>query len=132
MLIGLKFLCANKCQVDNENETLKIRIRNQAETTVPIYAGDRLEPPTDERACVLQIEDEIEEPVVSNEVFEKNNEDVKEIVELAAWDLQESQIKEKLSSLIGIYRDVFALAKDPLGTAIQTEHFIDTNDHPAL
>ena len=53
-----------------------------------------------------------------------------EIVELAASDLQESQIKEKLSSLIGIYRDVFALAKDPLGTAIGTEHFIDNNDNP--
>ena len=53
-----------------------------------------------------------------------------EIVELATSDLQDSQIKEKLSSLIGIYRDVFALAKDPLATAIGTEHFIDTNDNP--
>ena len=130
VLIGLKFLCDNKCQVDIENETLKIRIRDQAETTVPLYVGDRLEPPTDERACVLQIEDEIEEPDVSNEVLEKNDEDVNEIVELAASDLQDSQIKEKLSSLIGIYRDVFALAKDPLGTAIGTEHSIDTNDNP--
>ena len=104
VLIGLKFLCDNKCQVDIENETLKIRIRDQAETTVPlyVYVGDRLEPPTDERACVLQTEDEIEEPVVSNEVLEKNEEDVNEIVELAASNLQDSQIKEKLSSLIGI------------------------------
>ena len=53
-----------------------------------------------------------------------------EIVELAASDLQDSQIKEKLSSLIGIYRDVFALAKDPLGTAIGTEFSVDTNDNP--
>ena len=96
------------------NETLKIRIRDQAETTVPLYVGDHLEPPTDERACVLQTKDKIEEPVVSNEVLEKNDEDVNEIVDLAASDLQDSQIKEKLSSLIGIYRDVFALAKDPL------------------
>ena len=130
VLIGLKFLCDNKCQVDIENETLKIRIRDQAETTVPLYVGYRLEPPTDERACVLQIEDENEEPVVSNEVLESNDEDVDEIVELAASDLQDSQIKEKLSSLIGIYQDVFALAKDPLGTAIRTELFIDTNDNP--
>ena len=49
VLIGLKFLCDNKCQVDIENETLKIRVRDQAETTVPLYL-DRLEPPTDERA----------------------------------------------------------------------------------
>ena len=44
--------------------------------------------------------------------------------------MQDSQIKEKLSSLIGIYRDAFALAKDPLGTATGMEHFIDTNDNP--
>ena len=130
VLIGLKFLSDNKCQVDIENETLKIRKRDQAETTVPLYVGDPLEPPTYQRACVLQTEDEIEEPVVSNEVIEKIDEDVKEIVELAASDLQNSQIKEKLSSLIDIYRDVFALAKDPLGTAIGTEHSIDTNDNP--
>ena len=102
VLIGLKFLCDNKCQVDIENETLKIRIRDQAEATVPLYVGYRLEPPNDERACVLQTEDEIEEPVVSNEVLGKTDEDVNEIVELAASDLPDSQIKEKLSSLIGI------------------------------
>ena len=70
VLIGLNFLCDNKCQVDIENKTLKIRIRDQAETTVPLYVGDRLEPPTDERACVLRTEDETEEPLVSNEVLE--------------------------------------------------------------
>ena len=130
MLIGLKFLCDNKCQVDIENDTLKTGIRDQAETTVPLYVGDRLEPPTDKRACVLQTEDEIEEPVVSIEVLEKNDEDVNEIVELVPSDLQDSQKKEKLSSLIGTYRDVFALAKDPLETAIGTEHFIEANDNP--
>ena len=49
VLIGLKFLCYNKRQVDIENETLKIRTRDQAETTVALYVGDRLEPPTDSR-----------------------------------------------------------------------------------
>ena len=49
VLLGLKFLCDNKCQVEIENETLKIRIRDQAETTIPLYVGDRLEPPIDER-----------------------------------------------------------------------------------
>ena len=44
--------------------------------------------------------------------------------------MQDSQIKEKLSSLIGNYRDVFALAKDPLGIAIGRERFKDTNDNP--
>ena len=84
VLIGLKLLCDNKCQVDIENETLKIRIRDQAETTVPLNVGDRLEAPTHEMACVLQTEDKIKEPVVPNEVLEKNDEDVNEIVELAA------------------------------------------------
>ena len=130
VLIGLKFLCDNKCQVDIESESLKITKRHQAETTVPLYVGDRLEPPTGERACVLQTEDKIEEPAISNEVIEENNGDVKEIVELAASDLQDSQTKEKLSSLIGIYGEVFALAKDPFETAIGTEHFRDTNDNP--
>ena len=83
-LIVLKLLCDNKCEVDIEKETLKIRIKDQAGTTVPLYVGDRLEPPTDEKACVLQTEGEIEEPVASNEVLEKNDEDVNEIVELAA------------------------------------------------
>ena len=132
VLIGLKFLCDNKCQVDIENETLKIRKRDQAETTIPLYVADRLEPPTDETACVLQTEDEIEEPVVSNEALEENDKHVHEIVELAASGLQDGQIKQKLSNLIGIYLDVFALAKDPLGTAIGTEHFMDTNDNPAF
>ena len=130
MLIGLEFLCDNKCQVDIENETLKIRIRDQAETTVPLYVGDRLEPPTNKRACVLQTKDETEKADVCSEVLEKNDEGVNEIVELAASDLQDSQIKEKLSSSIGIYRDVFALVKDPFGTAIGAEQSIDTNDKP--
>ena len=129
-LIGLKFLCDNKCQVDNENETLKIRVRNPAETIVSLYVGDRLEPLTNEKACVLQTEDEIEEPVVFNEVLEENDKDVNEIDELAVSVLQDSPVKKKMSSLIGVYRDVFALAKDSLGTAIGTEHFIDTNDNP--
>ena len=128
VLIGLKFLCDNKCQVDLENETLTLKIRDEAETTVPLYVADRLEPPTDEKACVFQTEEEIEEPVV--EVLEKTDGDVKEIVEFAASELQDSLIKEKLSSLIGSYRDVFALAKDSFGTAIGTERFIDTNDNP--
>ena len=96
----------------------------------PLYVGDRLQPPNDKKACILQTEEEIEEPFVANKLLEKDNEDVNGIVELAASDLKDDHIKEKLSSLIGIYRDVFALAKDPPGTAIGTEHFIDTNDNP--
>ena len=32
--------------------------------------------------------------------------------------------------MIGRYRDFFALAEDPFGTAIVTEHFKDTSDNP--
>ena len=35
-----------------------------------------------------------------------------------------------MSNLIGTYRVVFALAKDPIGTTVGTEYFIDTNDNP--
>ena len=114
MLIRPKILCDNKCQVDIENENLKTRIRDQAETTVPLYVGDRLEPPTDGRACVFQTENKIEEPGDSNEVLEKNNEVLNEIVRLAASDLQDSQIKEKLNNLIGTYRglqNVFSIPR---------------------
>ena len=130
VLIGFKFSCDNKCQVDIESETLKIRMRDQAETAVPLYIGERSEPLTDERVCNLQTAGETEEPAISNEVLVKIDEDVSEIVELAASDLQDNQTKGKLSSLIGTYREVFAPAKDPFGTAIDLEHFIDTNDNP--
>ena len=85
-----------------------------------------MKPPTDERACFLQTE----EADVSNEVLEKNNEDANEIVKLAASEFQDSEIEEKLSSLIGRYRELFALAEDPLRTAVGTEHFTDTNENP--
>ena len=63
-----------------------------------------MKPLTDEKACVLQTDHEIEDPDVSNQIIEKDNGDVSEIVELAASDLQDSQLKGKLSNLIGTYR----------------------------
>ena len=74
VLIGLKFLYDNNCQIDVENGTLKTRIRDHAETTVPLYVGDRLEPPPDETACVLQTEDEIETAYVSMKYKRKTTE----------------------------------------------------------
>ena len=46
--------------------------------------------------CVIQTEDRIREPIVLSQMLEKDNGDVNEIVQLAASDLQDSQIKEKL------------------------------------
>ena len=117
VLIGPKFLCNNKCQVDIENDTLNFRIRDQAETTIPLYVGDRLDPPTDKKAFDLQTEDAIEEPVVPNEVLEKDSGDVNEIIELAASDLQDSQIEKKLSNLITtLFAPAFSRNCDRHGT----------------
>ena len=54
--------------------------------------------------------------------------DVDEIMQLAASELQNSEMKQKLRELVKQYRDVFALAKDPLGTAVGTEHRIEAKD----
>ena len=51
------------------------------------------------------------------------------IVELAAFNFQGRRIIERLSNLSGTCRDVVALAKDPLRTAVGTERYIDTNDN---
>ena len=64
VLIGLKFRCDSECQVDIENKTLKMRLRDQTVTNIPLHVGDPLEPLTDESACVLQTEAKIEEPFV--------------------------------------------------------------------
>ena len=49
-------------------------------------------------------------------------------MQLAASELQNAEKKQKLRELVKQYRDVFALAKDPLGTAVGTEHRIETKD----
>ena len=54
--------------------------------------------------------------------------DVDEKMQLAASELQNAEINPKLRELVKQYRDVFALAKDPLGTAVGTEHRIETKD----
>ena len=54
--------------------------------------------------------------------------DVDETMQLAASELQNAEIKQKLRELVTQYGDVFALAKDPLGTAVGTEHRIETKD----
>ena len=45
-------------------------------------------------------------------------------MQLAASELQNAEIKQKLRELVKQYRDVFASAKDPLGT----EHRIEMKD----
>ena len=112
VLIGVKILCDNKCQFVIEDETLKIRKRDQTETTVPLYVGDRLEPPTDQRAWSSKPKTKLKNQLSLTKNYRKTTKIcVKEIVELVASDLQESQIKEKLSSLIGIFTALFCAFK---------------------
>ena len=80
--------------MDIEIETLSIRIKDQAETTVPLKVRDRSEPSIHGRACVLQVlqtEGQSEESVVPNERLEKNSREVEELVELAPSDLQDGE-----------------------------------------
>ena len=59
VMIGLKLLWDNECQVDIENETPKITIKDQAEAAVRSDVGNSLDRSTNERICALQIEAEI-------------------------------------------------------------------------
>ena len=94
------------------------------------YVGDRLVRRTNEMAWDLQTEAKNEKPVDKSKVLQETREDVEEIVELTAFDIQDRQVKEKLNKCVGIHRGVFALMKNPLGIAIETEHCIETNDNP--
>ena len=76
---------------------------------------------------VIQTVENTENPESDDLKAEIEN-DVDEIMQLAASELQNAEIKHKLRELVKQYRDVFALAKDPLGTAVGTEHRIETKD----
>ena len=58
-----------------------------------------------------------ENPEIDDLNAEAEN-NVDEIMQLAASELRDAEIKQKMRELVKQYRDVFALAKDPLGTAV--------------
>ena len=127
LLIGLKFMTENGCQMDLANEQFLIRASDSKTIAVGVHIGDRYEHPPDDQANVIQAAKIPENPEIDDLNVEAEN-DVDEIMQLAASELQDAEIKQKLRDLVKQYRDVFALAKDPIGTAVGTEHRIETKD----
>ena len=104
-----------------------IRVSDSKTTAVGVHIGDRYEHPPDDQAFVIQTVKNTENPENHDLNAEIEN-DVDEIMQLAVGELQNAETKQKLRELIKQYRDVFAQAKDPLGTAIGAEHRIETKD----
>ena len=127
LLIGLKFMTENGCQMDLASKQFLIRVSDSKTTAVGVHIEDRYEHPPDDQANVIQTVKNTENPENHDLNAEIQN-DADEIMQLAASELQNAEIKEKLRQLVKQYRDVFALAKDPLGTAVGTEHRIETKD----
>ena len=127
LLIGLKFMTENGCQMDLASKQFLIRVSDSKTTAVGVHIGDRYEHPPDDQAYLIQTAKIPEKPENDDLNAEIEN-DVDEIMQLAASELQNSEIKRKLRELVKQYRDVFALAMDPLGTAVGTEHRIETKD----
>ena len=127
LLIGLKFMTENGCQMDLASKQLLIRVSDSKTTAVGVHIGDRYEHPPDDQAYVIQTVKIPENPENDDLNAEIEN-DVDEIMQLAASELQNAEIKQKLRELVKQYRDIFALAKDPHGTAVGTEHRIETKD----
>ena len=127
LLIGLKVMTENGCQMDLARKQFLIRISDSKTTAVGVHIGDRYEHPPDDQAYVIQTVKNTENPENQDLNAESEN-DVDEIMQLAASQLQNAEVKEKLRELVKQYRDVFALAKESLGTAVGTEHRIETKD----
>ena len=68
----------------------------------------------------------ITENLENDDLNAENENDVDGILQLAASELQNAEIKKKLRELAKQYCDVLALAKDSLGTVLPTEHRIET------
>ena len=121
LLIGLKFMTENGCQMELASKQFLIRDSDSEPTAVGVHIGDRYEHPADDQAYMIQT-------VKNTENLEKDDlnaeieNDVDEIMQLAASELQNAEIKQKLRKLVKQYRDVFALARGPFGTAVGTEH----------
>ena len=113
----------NGCQMDLACKQFLIRVSDGKTTAVGGHIGDRYEHPPDDQTYVIQTVKNTENPENDDLNAEAEN-DVDEIMQLAASELPEAEIKQKLRELVKQYRDVFALAKDSLGTAVGTEHRI--------
>ena len=127
LLIGLKFMTQNGCQMDLASKQFLIRASDSKTTAFGVHIGDRYEHPPGDQAYVIQTVKIPENPENDDLNAEVEN-DVDEIMQFAASELPDAEIKQKLKEFVKQYRDLFALAKDPLGTAVATEHRTETKD----
>ena len=127
LLIGLKFMTENGCQMDLASKQFLIRVSGSKTTAVGVHIGDRFEHAPDDQAYLIQTV-KIPENPEDDDLNAEIEDDVDEKMQLAASELQKAEIKQKMRELVKHYCDVFALAKDPLGTAVGTEHRIETKD----
>ena len=128
LLIGLKFMTENGCQINLASKQFQIRVSDSKTTAVGVHIGDRYVHPLDDEAYVIQT---VKKPADNPENDDLNagiEDDVDEIMQLAASELQNAERKQKMRELVKQYRDVFALAKDALGTVVGTQHRIETKD----
>ena len=127
LLIGLKFKTENGCQMDSASKQFLIRVSDRNTTAFGVHIGDRYEHPPDDQAYVIQTVKNTENPENDDLKAEIEN-DKDEIMQLAESELQNAEIKQKLREPVKQYRNVFALAEDPLGTPVGTEHRIETKN----
>ena len=95
LLIGLKFMTENGCQMDLASKKFLIRVSDSKTPAVGVHIGDRYEHPPDDQAYVIQTVKNIENPENDDLNAEVEN-DVDEIMQLAASELQNAEIKQKL------------------------------------
>ena len=117
----------NGCQMDLASKQFIIRVSDSKTTAVGVHIGDRYEHPPDDQAYVIQTVKTTENQENDYLKAEIEN-DIDEIMQSAASERQNAEIKQKLRELVNHYRDVFALAKEPLDTAVGTDHRIETKD----
>ena len=127
LLIGLKFMTENGCQTDLASKQFLITVSDSKTIAVGVHIGDRYEHPPDDQAYVIQTV-KVTENLENDDLNAEIKNDVDEIMQLAASELQNAEIKQKLRELVKQYRGFSVLPKEPVGTAVGTEHRIDTID----
>ena len=104
LLIGLKFMTENGCQMDLASKQFQIRISDSKTTAVGVHIGDRYEHPPDDQAYVIQ-NVKIPENPENDDLNAEIENDVDEIMQLAASELQNSELNQKLRELVTEYRN---------------------------
>ena len=128
LLIGLKVMTENGCQMDLASKKFLIRVSDSKTIAVIVHIADRYKHPADDQTYVIQTVKITENLKKKDDLNAEIENDVDEIKQLAASELQNAKIKPNLRELVKQYYDVFAPAKDPLGTAVRNGHRIETKD----